>query len=257
MIYLTYTRATRPTAILLAEALGLQHWGIRLPNFRPSTLIRWGSRRLMPPSDRVLNRSEGIAISSDKLVALHRMRAVGVQTVPWFTSWDEALANSQGTVILGRTRGGMKGRGIVVFDPHRLYGSRYYAHPIRQHEFFSLYREPTREVRIHVVGDDVIRIQGKYNDFPQDNDRMPFVRNHETGYRFRAPRQDLHSRRKQQAVDAVKACGLDFGAVDMLLFGGDEDAMVLEVNSAPACSPLTLSAYAESLQQLMSNLTSR
>jgi len=49
----------------------------------------------------------------------------------------------------------------------------------------------------------------------------------------------------------VRACDLDFGAVDMLLFGGEEPSMVLEVNSAPACSPLTLSAYAEALRSLI------
>lgn len=253
MIYLTYTRATRLTALALAEAMRLQRWGIRPPNFHPDVLVRWGSRRLMPPSNRVLNRSEAIAISSDKLAAFARMRTADVSTVPIFTSWEAALANSEGTVILGRRRNGMQGQGIVVFDPHRLYGGRYYSQPVRQHEFYSVYQEPTREVRVHVVGDEIIRIQGKYKDFPEIAGQNPFVRNHATGYRFRAPRQDLNTSRKEQAVAAVKACGLDFGAVDMLLFGSDREAMVLEVNSAPACSPLTLGEYASAIHNLIRN----
>lgn len=251
MIYLAYSRGTRPTALELARAMGLQRWGIRTPNFRPDVLIRWGSRRIMPPAERVVNASAAIAISSDKLAALSRMRAAGVHTVPFYTSWDEALANSEGKVILGRTRTGMQGRGIVVFDPHRLHGGRYYSCPIRRHEFYSVYQEPTREVRVHVVGDEVIRIQGKFKDFPELADENPFVRNHATGYRFRAPRQDLNTNRKEQAIAAVQACGLDFGAVDMLLFGADRDSMILEVNSAPACSPMTLGLYAEAIRNLI------
>lgn len=251
MIYLAYTRGTRPTALALAQELGLERWGIRVPNFRPSTLIRWGSRRIMPPAGRVLNASSAIAISSDKWAALNRMRAAGVSTVPFFASWEEAVANSEGTVILGRTRSGMQGRGIVVFDPHRIYGNRFYSQPVRRHEWYSVYREPTREVRIHVVGDEVVRVQGKYRDFPEQGEAMPFVRNHSTGYRFRAPSQNLHSRRLDEAIRAVRACDLDFGAVDMLLFGGEDPSMVLEVNSAPACSPLTLSAYAEALRRMI------
>ena len=253
MIYLAYTPATRPTAVELARALGLERWGIRVPNFRPSVLIRWGSRRIMPPAERVLNRSEAIAISSDKLATFARLKAADVPTVPVYTSWDQALANSEGTVILGRRRRGMQGSGIVVFDPHRLHGGRYYSQPLRQHEFYSVYQEPTREVRVHVVGDQVIRIQGKYNDFPEDNALIPFVRNHTTGYRFRAPRLELNSSRRETAVRAVQACGLNFGAVDMLLFGADRQEMVLEVNSAPACSPLTLGEYARAIRHLIND----
>ena len=250
MIYLLYTPATRPTGSALAQAMGLQRWGIRVPNFRPSVLIRWGSRRIMPPAERVLNRSEAIAVSSDKLLTFHRLRDAGVPTVPVYTSWEEALRNSEGTVILGRRRWGMKGQGIVVFDPHRLHGGRYYSQPLRQHDFYSIYQEPTREMRVHVVGDRVIRIQGKYCDFPDEAADNPFVRNHSTGYRFRAPSRELNSSRRETAVRAVQACGLDFGAVDMLLFGSDREEMVLEVNSAPACSPLTLGEYARALRDL-------
>ena len=52
----------------------------------------------------------------------------------------------------------MQGRGIVVFDPHRIYSNRYFSQPVRRHEWYSVYREPTREVRVHVVGDEVVRV---------------------------------------------------------------------------------------------------
>ena len=91
--------------------------------------------------------------------------------------------------------------------------------------------------------DRVLRIQGKYLDFP-DQHTNPYIQNYGQGYRFRAPNFDIHQDRKDLAIAAVRALGLDFGAVDMLI-GEDKKAYVLEVNSAPACSPLTLTAYAE------------
>lgn len=251
--YLAYTRATRPTGRLIAQELGLRSWGIRVPNFRPDVLIRWGSRRPMDAA-RVLNPSTAIRLASDKIFTLVRLEEEGIPHVPFFMTFADAVEYAPDGIILGRTRNGMQGRGISVYDPSRIYGNRYpWCPPIRgrEHDFYSIYVQPTREVRVHVVGEEVIRVQGKFKDFPEEADVNPFVRNYKTGYRFRAPRRELRSSRKQWAVRAVKALQLDFGAVDMLLFGEDEECKILEVNSGPACSPLTASCYATALRQLI------
>lgn len=108
-------------------------------------------------------------------------------------------------------------------------------------DFYTEYIPNTREYRIHVFQGEVIRIQGKYLDFP-DQHTNPYVKNHGQGYRFRAPDRQLNSDRLEAATAAVDALGLDFGAVDLLI-GEDRLCYVLEVNSAPACSPLTAQAY--------------
>ena len=238
--YLAYTRASRPTGRALAQELNLQHYGIRTPRSgTPEILIRWGSRRLMGHPGLVLNQASAIARASDKVRTLEILRDEGIPHVPFFTDWEKARA--YGGVILGRDRRGMQGRDIVAYDPT-------WGILERDHEWFSIYQEPTREMRLHVVGDEVVRIQGKYLDFPDDA-QNPYVRNFANGYRFRSPPLDLHSSRKQWAVKAVQALGLDFGAVDLLLFGDDEECALLEVNTAPACSPLTISAYAEAIER--------
>lgn len=108
---------------------------------------------------------------------------------------------------------------------------------------YTLYVPNTREYRLHVFKDRVLRVQGKYLDFPHQH-TIPYIQNYAQGFRFRAPSVQLHQHRLDFAVEAVRALGLDFGAVDMLI-GEDGKSYFLEVNSAPACSPLTLRGYAE------------
>lgn len=203
----------------------------------------------------VLNQARSIMLASHKFAALTRLREAAIPTVPFHRSWAEALdAAGGGGIILGRSFSGMQGRDIHVYDPHQTCGSRYPAAPTRLHEWFSIYMQPTREVRIHVVGSTIIRYQGKYHDIPEHGERNPFVRNYLTGYRYRTPSGDLRSQRRDIAIESIRALGLDFGAVDMLLFGYERDAVVLEVNTAPSCSPMTLSAYARALERRVSQI---
>ena len=188
---------------------------------------------------RVINKAAAIRVASDKLAALQIMREEGVPTIEFFDTWE--AASEHGGTILGRKRRGMQGRDIVAYPPS--------SEPGYPHEWYSIYRRPTRELRIHVVGDEVIRVQGKYLDVPEHAERNPHVRNYKTGYRYRAPAREPHSSRTEWAVKAVAALGLDFGAVDMLLFGYDEECAILEINTAPACSPLTLAAYAAAIER--------
>jgi Glutathione synthase/Ribosomal protein S6 modification enzyme (glutaminyl transferase) len=247
--YFAYTPGTRPTGREVARLLGFRHFGIRPPGYELDLLIRWGSRRPMPYASKILNHSEAIRQASDKIRTMRALQEAGIRTVPWFEDWESAKRACDNTIIFGRTRQGMQGQGIRIYDPLLLHNGVYPVEPRLPDQWYSLYREPTREVRLHVVDGEVVRLQGKYLDFPEDQQRQPFVRNFRTGYRFRAPRRDVHMSRKEMAIEAVRALGLTFGAVDMLLFGGGQPAMILEVNSAPACSPLTAESYAEAINR--------
>lgn len=250
MIYLTYTGWTRPTGRRIAQEMGLTNHG-RSANVSPEILIRWGSRVRVGSPPLVLNKSSAIKRARDKVCTLQLLAEQGIPHVPFFLTWEEALTAGGDGFILGRTRSGMQGSGIYVYDPSQILGGEYAAEPYFQHEWYSLYQKPTREVRLHVVGNEVVRVQGKYLDVPGDM-RNAFVRNYANGYRFRAPREDVLFPRKEAAIEAVKALGLDFGAVDMLLMGNHLDAPILEINTAPACSPLTVSAYARALERKLS-----
>lgn len=138
-----------------------------------------------------------------------------------------------GHVVMGRNRHGSQGRDIVIYD----------GVPAQRHDLYTGYVPNTREYRLHVFQGDVIRVQGKYHDYP-NLQTTPYIKNHAQGYRFRAPNKELKPDRIEQSILAVQSLGLDFGAVDLLI-GEDRNTYILEVNTAPSCSPLTATKYVE------------
>ncbi|HEY6019749.1 MAG TPA: ATP-grasp domain-containing protein, partial [Candidatus Paceibacterota bacterium] len=177
--------------------------------------------------------------ASDKLAAFRLMEAAGVR-VPRYTT-DSAVANSWDNTVFGRTRSGSKGRGIVVYEPGQARVG---------HALYSAFVENTREYRVHVCNGKVIRVQRKYLECPPDTDDPIYIQNYDNGFRFKQPRRKLRESREQMAVAAVAALGLDFGAVDLVI-GNDDLEYVLEVNTAPACSPLTATQYVNALAELV------
>lgn len=240
-MFFLYHKKTRPTGKVLAKALGFRHFGIvaREADF----LIRWGNA--MPVrAGAEINSAQGISRASDKVRAFEAMKAAGV-TIPWYTTSPQEASQrlTEGAVILGRTRSGSKGRGIVVYENL----GAFFNYP--RHDFYSEFVENDREYRLHVVGDKVVRLQRKYKEVEVDNPNR-FIKNHEQGYRFKQPARPLREDRNELAVKAVRAVGLDFGAVDMVIDRAGV-AWVLEVNTAPACSPLTAQAYINALVPLV------
>lgn len=246
--YLAYVKSSRPTGRALARALGLRNFGIKAPDTPLDVLIRWGSCKNIPNANVVINPSSAIALASDKWETIMKLQQAGIATVPAFRTFAEAKDYAgQGGLIYGRSRRGFGGKDIVVYDPFNYWGDKLPTEPSRHHDWFSTYVNANREVRIHVADGKVIRTQGKYNDNPSQNrvtaSGYELIRNYQHGYRFRAPREQLHRNRRDAAIHAIQALGLDFGAVDMLLSSKDSGS-ILEVNTAPACSPLTARCYA-------------
>jgi len=245
-MYLAYHRKSKPTGELLGQVLQIPH-GTEPESFSMGeTLIRWGSRANSSwdnQFDQVVNSYRAIELCSNKFESLCAMDDYDCETlikVPDFCRQAEELIERVGYPILGRNNHHARGTDIQLILQKR---------DLRRcnSDFFTQYIPTDREFRVHVVGSEVIRVQGKYLDF--SGEAQPWVRNFATGYRFRQPRRRLRQDRLDMSVAAVKALGLDFGAVDLLL-AEDGNCFVLEVNTAPSCSPLTLSAYAVALKKL-------
>lgn len=233
--YVLYYRTVAPTGRELGKALGVKYGSNPSRISEPvRMLVRWGSQ-LPFRSELQLNPPSAMALASDKFRALDTLAKAGV-LVPPFSRLSQELSGT----ILGRRRTGFGGRDIVVYEPGSQVGVN--------HEFFSQYIPNSREYRIHVVRGEIIRVQGKYLDNPQD-ESSGFIKNHANGYRFRDPGREINKDRKEAAIESVKALGLDFGAVDLIV-GMDKKCYVLEVNTAPSCSPLTLSKYVEAFKKL-------
>lgn len=201
-----------------------------------STVINWGntSPLTVGANVRVLNKPSAIAVAVNKLSAFRVMRDGGVR-VPDFQT-DKPTGSRD--IYLARTvLGGSGGAGIVVIRP----GDVIPAAPL-----YTQYVRKTEEWRIHVAFGRAIFAQMKLRE--RDNDQtadQKLIRNHDNGWVF-APR-DLDVAGPDavnEAVKAVAALGLDFGAVDIIIGKRDDLPYVLEVNTAPGIqSPTLKEAY--------------
>lgn len=256
-LHVAYTKHGKPTGRVIAKLLGADSFGTKPPMRAPQVLVRWGSRRGMPHTDIELNTIPAIAAASDKVLTLTALQNKGLPVPLFWTTWDKMaryIRDYMGpATVFGRDRHGSQGRDIEVYRVGGRAVDGYDEQPRRQHDWYSLYMDSRREYRLHVVRDKVVRIQGKYLDYPELAEKNPYVRNYSTGYRFRTPRKDLIPSRKKSAIEAVAALGLDFGAVDMVLNG--PQATILEVNTAPSCSPLTAHCYAGAIGLLIEELS--
>lgn len=237
--FLLYHPKTSPTGRQLRDCLGIAG-GTRVRG-NPTSIIRWGTQR--EPEHGGVNTPSSLALASDKLRALTALAAAGVR-VPEVRT--EGGPIEEGT-WLGRKRKGFGGTDIQVFAQYtHLPTLNIYPDPI---DFYSKYIPNRREYRIHVFDGEVIRVQGKYLDFP-DQHTNPHIKNYAQGFRFRTPERQLNSSRLTAATQSVEALGLVFGAVDLLV-GEDGLEYVLEVNTAPKLAPLTCSQYAEAIRKYL------
>ena len=236
--FLLYHRKTRPTGRKLAEVLGIPG-GVEVRG-NPSLVIRWGNQR---GYYRSINPSAAMALASDKLAAFRAWE--GVVNIPEFRTEGGECEG----VWLGRKRHGFGGRDIQVFAQYT--NLPRCGHPGDANEFYTKVIPNEREYRIHVFNGEVIRVQRKYLDHPEQQ-RNEYVKNYANGYRFRTPRLQLRPERLDAAKLAVETLGLTWGAVDAVV-GLDDRTYILEVNTAPKLAPLTMRQYAEAFKTLLAD----
>lgn len=235
-MYVLMHRKTRPTGKKIAAALGLT-CRFKTPVPRDSIALRWGTAEhgALPS---VLQSAESIARAGNKLVSLQCFNRDGVPC----PEFQVRPATTSDGVWLGRSTHGMCGTDIVVYPN----GLSNYAPDRNRHDFYTRYIPNSREYRVHVFGDQILGVMGKYLDYP-DQAGDGYIKNVAHGYRFRTPQKQLNASRTDAAIAAVKSLGLDFGAVDLII-GEDGKEYVLEVNTAPALAPLTFAKYVEAFK---------
>ena len=112
-----------------------------------------------------------------------------------------------------------------------------------------VYIPTRREYRVHVFNNQIIKVNQKL--LKDGNSWVPFIRNIDNGYVFGQPRKPLTLDQEQLAIKSVRALGLDFGAVDMVL-ADDSKSYVLEVNTGPALETETnLSLYIQAFKKVL------
>jgi glutathione synthase/RimK-type ligase-like ATP-grasp enzyme len=118
-------------------------------------------------------------------------------------------------------------------------------------DYFAEYIPTAKEYRVHVFNGRIIRVAEKI--LTDAENACPYIRNHEHGCTFRRPRPELGVFQEAIAASAVQSLNLNFGAVDLIV-GDDGNSYVLEVNTAPACSPRTGREYVNAMMEAITAL---
>lgn len=241
--FFLYHGTTAPTGRVLAECLRLPH-GSTPPDDRQDLLIRWGNRASVRlQAGFTLNPRRGIIQAGDKLGSLDLMRGAGVMTPDYGTS-----AHHTNLPVLARMRNHTRGQDIRL-----CMNMADVATALREgSEYIVEYIPTAREYRARVVGDRCVRVSEKV--LREAGEYVQYCRNYETGWVFMQPRVRLNAFQEAMAVAAVRALGLHFGAVDLVV-GDDGHTYILEVNTAPALAKRSAQAMIGGMVDLIRERT--
>lgn len=236
----------------LAEALDIKrikHAGKALK--LRDIVINWGcsSWTRSVECEEVLNRPESVARAVNKLQAFKAMQ--GYASIPEFTEdRTEALEwLAEGFSVVARTKlCGHSGEGIEIAGMKGDYPQK----NLVEAPLYVKYIEKKEEYRLHVFRDKVFFVQRKARNREVPDDKVNWkVRNHGNGFIFAHKDVDVPDVAKQEAIAAVAALGLDFGAVDLIWNQKKDKYYVLEVNTAGGLEGTTLEKYVEIFKEFV------
>lgn len=241
---------------LLAEALRAE--GINClrvypdRNYRPRrdhTLVNWGSSR-QPRwnANGLINKTNDTSRSLNKLIAFQVLQEAGVP-IPEFTTNME-VANEwlqAGKTVVARTLlRASGGRGIIIATNGDV---------LPRAPLYTQYVKKKAEYRIHVFDGEIIDAQQKKKRRGFDNVNT-MVRNAENGWVYCRDGITIPDAVSDAALAAIRAFGLDFGAVDLIWNEHYNRAYVLEINTAPGLEGATVQGYVQAIQRRLSNASS-
>jgi hypothetical protein len=206
-------------------------------------ILNWGHsspKFSIPANVKVINHPDAVKLSSDKLSSLQALAAAGVNTPKFTTSYDEALGwIRDGRTVMCRTLlRSHSGKGIVMAQSEEQLVSA---------PLYTRYFRKDNEFRVHVFMGKVIDYTEKKAKLDRGPNYNKFIRSNANGWVYCRENILLLDEVKDQAMKAVAALGLDFGAVDVMWNGSK--AVVLEVNTAPGLCDTTAQKYVQALKE--------
>lgn len=216
-------------------------------NWGSSKLPDWLARTKVKSALKVLNLPEYIEVAVNKYTTFKILSANNVN-VPEFSyrsgvipSWDKTVVRK---LLQSKAGAGIE---LVTKKEYHMKEDIFHSYLVTE------YIKKTKEYRVHVFDGKVIDVQEKRKekDFPSLNYQ---IRTRANGWVF--CREDINPPEKvlSEAVAAVAALNLDFGAVDIIWNRHHDKAYVLEVNTAPGIEGTTIESYANAISQYVNEL---
>lgn len=232
-------KAASASARVLSRALGIKRVRLVRTRFRPrqrDVILNWGSADVLFPGANYINHPHAVDRATNKLTAMRVLTEAGVVVPPWTDMEIEAQAwlNDGVAVVARRMLRASGGRGIVVADPGDM---------LPRAPLYTQYVKKFDEYRVHVWDGEVIDIQQKRRRRGGEQEVDQRVRNSAGGWVFCREEVQCPEVVIEQAVKAVRALGLDFGAADCGFTRKRGTACVYEVNTAPGLQGTTERTY--------------
>jgi hypothetical protein len=248
------------SALALARGLGIKvikHEGSKFRGGALKKVINWGCSQL--PVDvlqcDVINQPIAVALAANKLTTFKKFQENNNMAVEYgfapdinFPPFTEDVNDVQGwlananTVVARHKLTGHSGEGIELLSGDVV---------IPEAPLYVRYIKKSQEYRVHVMGEYVVDVQRKARSKDvQDEDVNWQVRNHTNGFIYAREGFETPESVKVQAILAVEALGLDFGAVDIIWNDREQKPYVLEVNCAPGLTGQTLQGYIDRFKEL-------
>lgn len=221
-----------------------------------TTVANWGSshipgwaQRAGNRGVRILNAVDKVNVAANKLSTLRVLKAANV-AIPDFTT-DMNVArqwvNEGGTVVERHELRGNSGAGIRIVNLDDDSVERI----VQSAPLYTKFINKAAEFRVHVFNGQVIDYIEKKR---LPTERRPanfnkYVSSIHQGWVFSRTGIREIPEVKDVAIKAVRALGLDFGAVDVIYNEGAP--YVLEVNTSPGLSGVTLVKYANAFRRFM------
>ena len=154
---------------------------------------------------------------------------------------EDGIREFSGKTVFARTIiNGTNGRGIVEFNHD---DAEYPKAPL-----YTEYIPKKAEYRVHVFNGEVIDIQQKKKSRSFNNElRDTRIRNSANGYVYCRDGINPPDGIADLAINAVKACNYQYGAVDIIYNEKQDKCFVLEVNSRPGLMGTTLDKYVNAI----------
>ncbi len=220
------------------------------PVVRKKVLLNWGNNgpRFSLTGVTILNKPEAVVKASNKLVALQTMKAAGVNVPDFSTNKADAETwiDEERIVLCRKLLRANSGRGITIAkEVDQLVDAPLYVKYIRKE----------KEYRLHVFNGVIIDMVEKRRQtgFAENSNYNKYIRSYEQGWLMAREGIAVTEATKAEAIKAVNALGLDFGAVDIVM-GPKNKPYVLEVNCAPGLAGTTIQSYKAAIETWMRGL---
>ena len=219
-------------------------------NHAGDVVINWGDGNCIVKE--VLNSPQAVRLAANKRDLFLALSKAGVKELPKFAT-SRTDVNWKGVSVVRHKLTGHSGEGIEIVDDTA---------DLPPAPLYVQYIKKEQEFRIHVgrvAGETrIIAVQRKARDLSVPDGSVNWqVRNHCNGFIFAREGANPTDSTLQAACNALRASGLDFGAVDVIFNAKEGRPYVLEINTAPGLEGQTISDYKDFFSAFVADRTPR